>query len=88
MIRRVQKDDTLFRFLLRHLNICSKPTEKISITKLIYRARGLTPELKEFVEKELVKQFSGNGTEVGLDITSGEFLSVPHAFYDIFDANY
>lgn len=88
LIRRIRKDDRLLELLLLHLRSCSKPTEKICIAKLIYRARGLTPELKKIVEKELEKQLSGNGTEFGLDITSGECLSVPHAFYDIFDANY
>ena len=86
IIRRIQKDDRLVINLIAYLKITDKPSEKVSISTLIYKARGLTPELKKWAEQELEKQLSGNGSESGLDITTGEFVSVSYAIYEMINA--
>jgi hypothetical protein len=83
LVRRLQKDDRLVWTLIKHLSVLGTPSEKISISKLIYRAKGLTPDLKKWAELEIEKQFSGQGTDTGFDITTGEIDSVPFALYEI-----
>jgi hypothetical protein len=83
IIRRIQKDDRLFKILMRHLNCCPRPNEKVSIPQLIERARGLSPELKAWGEKELENQMNREGGESGLDLFTGEFTSVPFALYQM-----
>lgn len=86
IIRRLQKDDSLLNNLMRYLKITDKPSEKVSIASIIHKARGLTPELKEWADQELIRQLSGNGSESGLDITTGEFVSVPYSIYGMLNA--
>jgi hypothetical protein len=83
LVRRLQRDDKLVAALVRHLDITERTSDKISIPKLIYKAKGLTSELKTWTQRELDSQLSGNGTEAGLDITTGEYTSVPYAIYDL-----
>lgn len=83
LVKRVQKDNKLVEVLTRQLKITEKPSEKVSISKLLYKAKGFTPELKTWAEKELALQLSGNGIEAGFDITTGEFSSMPHTIYEI-----
>jgi hypothetical protein len=56
---------------------------RFSISKIIHKASDLTLELKAWAEKEFDKQFSGTGAESGLDITTSEVISVPHAIYQV-----
>ena len=83
IVKRLQKDDKLVSALARHLDITERASDKVSIPKLIYKAKGLTPELRTWADRELILQLSGNGLEAGLDITTGEFMSVPHTIYEI-----
>ena len=83
LVRRLQRDDKLVSALVRHLDITERASDKISIPKLLYKAKGLTPELKTWTQRELDSQLSGTGIEAGLDITTGEYTSVPYAIYDL-----
>ena len=83
IIRRLQKDDSLVNNLVRYLKVTDKSSEKVSISLLIYKARGLTTELKQWADEELIRQLSGSGSESGLNITTGEFVSVPYSIYEI-----
>jgi energy-coupling factor transporter ATP-binding protein EcfA2 len=83
LVRRLQRDDKFVSALMRHLDSAGRASDKISIPKLLYKAKGLTPELKTWAERELDSQLSGNGVEAGLDITTGEYISVPHAIYEM-----
>lgn len=83
LVRRIAEDDSFNTVLVKHLGIAKKSADKVSISKLIYKSRGLTPELKRWAEQELEIQLSGNCIEAGFDITSGEFKSIPHVLYEI-----
>jgi len=83
MVRRLQKDDRLILVLMRRLVSSATSSEKASIARLIYRARGLTPQLKEWAKIEIEKQLSGAGTEMGYDITTNEIVSIPHVIYGL-----
>lgn len=87
IIRRLQKDDRLMRILMRHLGSCPRSSEKVSIPKLLQKARGLNPELREWCKQELEHQLKGDGIESGFDITTNEFQSVPSALFDILNGN-
>ncbi len=69
--------------MIQHITVIGTPSDKISIARLIFNARGLTSSLKKWAENELDTQFSGKIIESGLDITTGEFISVPHLIYEI-----
>jgi hypothetical protein len=83
LIRRIQLDDLFTTTLIKHLYITEKSADKVSIAKLIYKSRGLTPDLKQWAEQELRNQLSGKGMGAGLDITTGEFVSLPHVLYEV-----
>lgn len=83
LVRRLQKDNRLLKILIKHLNGYPRSAEKVSITKLVHRAKGLIPELKDWAQKELTNQLSEHGIESGFDITTNNFVSVPHALYEI-----
>jgi archaellum biogenesis ATPase FlaH len=83
ILRRLQKDDILHTILIKYLNSYPSSSEKVSISKLIYLSKGLTPDLSKWSEKELEKQFSGIGIEGGLDISTGEIVSVPDSISHI-----
>jgi energy-coupling factor transporter ATP-binding protein EcfA2 len=83
IIRRVSKDDQLLSYLIRYLRACSCPSEKISIAKIVFESRGPLPRLQDWARQELRQQLLAKTIEVGYDITSGEFMSVPHALYEI-----
>lgn len=83
LIRRIRKDDALLILLIKHLKGYPKPSEKISLSKLIFKSRGLIPELGQWIDQELEAQYSFDGVDVGLDITTGNFVSVPHALFEI-----
>lgn len=87
IVRRLQKDDKLVSFLIQHISVIGTSSDKISIAKLIFNAQGLTPSLKKWAENELDIQLSRKVTESGLDITTGEFISVPHVIYEILNIN-
>lgn len=83
IIRRIKQDGRLSYWLMQYLRITGRSSEKVSIAQLLYKANGLTPELKEWAERELTKQLAAGGLEVAYDITTADFVSVPHALYGI-----
>lgn len=83
IIKRLKQDKRLSFWLMRYLQITGKPSEKASIAQLLYKANGLTPELRAWAENDLSKQLATNGLEIAYDITTAEFISVPHAIYAI-----
>lgn len=86
IVRRLQKDDKLVSFLIRHISIIGTASDKISIARIIFNAQGLIPLLKKWAENELSIQLSRKVTESGFDITTGEFVSLPHLIYEILGA--
>jgi hypothetical protein len=87
IIRRLQKDKKVAEILLQRLLTTKNPTEKVSLSKLIFRSKGLIPELKIWAEKECERQFNGEGVEAGFDMTTEEVTTVPHAIYEIISLN-
>jgi len=83
LLKRLQKDAGVIKRLMYYLNVNKKISQKISISKLIYKSSGLTPELKKWAEKELKAQLASKGFDVGYDITTGDFVSVPETLYEI-----
>lgn len=83
IIKRLKQDKSLSFCLIRYLQVTGKPSEKVSIAQLLYKANGLTPELRKWAEHELSKQLSTDGLEIAYDITIAEFISVPHSIYAI-----
>jgi hypothetical protein len=83
IVRRLQEDERVARILMSRLISTTIPTEKVSLSKLIFRSSGLLPELKTWAEKECEKQFNGDGVEWGFDITTEEVTAVPHAIYEV-----
>lgn len=83
IIKRLKRDGRLSFWLMRYLMVTGKPSEKVSIAQLLYKANGLTPELRVWAERELLKQLEYGGLEIAYDITTAEFISVPHVLYTI-----
>lgn len=78
IVRRLQNDKILVSLLQKYFIISINSSVKISIARLLHQAVGLTPELKTKLNKELDKQLV-HGSEMGFDIVSGNFVSIPQA---------
>jgi hypothetical protein len=87
LTRRFKKDKRLAAILYRRLNHSKEPSEKISISKLLYLSIGLTSDMKSWAENEIEKQLSGIGVEIGYDFTTGSYKSVPSILYEILNSD-
>lgn len=79
IVRRLGEDDELFELISDRLKHEPTPSEKASFTRLLVAARGLSPELARWCERELSAQCAGNRpSEVGIELSTGEIHPVVH----------
>ncbi len=84
ILRRVQKDESLFTMLMEHLKDDPTPSEKATIAGLIGTARGVSSELKAWLIEEIDQQINGRGSpEIGIDWTIGEPQPVAHSLLNL-----
>ena len=86
IVLRLQHDKALRDILIRHISSIGTPAEKVSMCSLLRKSIGLTPKLRAWAEAELEKQSAAEGIESGLDVTTGDGVSVPHAIYELLRA--
>lgn len=80
IVRRVAADGNLAGILWSHLKTSNKPSEKMSLFRLLASSIGLSSDLRTWAGTELQHQI--DDAEVGIDIVSGEMRSVVHAILD------
>jgi NACHT domain len=83
IIRRLQTDEDLYEMLINYLDGNITNTEKSTIAKLIAKARGISPKLRQWCLNELQNQLQNNSNCVGLDLFSRGLRPLTHSLLDI-----
>jgi len=77
LIRRIRSDDELAELLMEELEKGDNPASKVTISRLLISARGLSEKLKCWCIEELKQQLdAGTYSEIGFDLLSGELTGV------------
>lgn len=84
IIRRLQTDEQFLEMLNNHLRRNPTVTERITILKLIARAKGISPELKNWCLDEVNAQVRSNSPPLtGIDLIAGGIRPLTHSLLDV-----
>ena len=83
IVFRIKDEDEFYKNLIGYLLSSSNPSDKVSISKLLVIARGMSSEIRDWCLKELNLQLDNNSSEVGLDLTTGQVTPVVYALLDL-----
>jgi len=84
---RIKSDDSVFENLMYHLKTSSHPSYMASLPKIIFKARGLSAELRQWYECQLVNVQAGFA-EVGFDIIDGFIRPVEITLLNLYNRKF
>ncbi|MFX1487406.1 MAG: NACHT domain-containing protein, partial [Promethearchaeota archaeon] len=85
-LRRIQRDDTLLEMLIKCVQDNPTPSEKGTIPKLVFSARGSLTKIRTWCTEEVAKQLNQREfTEIGFDLFNDEPRQVLHSLLDVLD---
>jgi DNA replication protein DnaC len=83
IIRRIQKDNDFTTKIIEHLWNDPTPSEKISLTKLLISAKGISSDLREWCIKEVDNQLMISETSsIGFDLLTGTLQPVVYSLLE------
>jgi hypothetical protein len=86
--QRLQADDRLMGLMITKMGQNPSPTEKATLSRLIAQARG-AEAIRTWCVNELTKQtLPTTASEIGVDISIGDFVPVTHVLLDILNDQY
>lgn len=83
---RIQRDDTLLEMLTKCLKGNPTASEKATIPRLVFSARGSLSEMRTWCIEEMAKQLNDREfPEIGFDLFNDEPRQVLHSLLDVLD---